>query len=98
MADPLELELKLELDRGDRKRLRSINLLKSAHGETHRLVSTYFDTPARELRQAGFSLRVRRIGRKTVQNGKATGQPPPGLFSAPARVRPPREDRALHLD
>jgi hypothetical protein len=95
MADPLELELKLEFDPADRERLESARPLKSAHGETHRLVSTYFDTPARDLLKAGYSLRVRRIGRRRVQTVKAAGDPSAGLFVRPEWERPVKGDAPL---
>jgi inorganic triphosphatase YgiF len=83
MSDPVELELKLECAPDDRKRLASTAPLASVAGTTRRLVSTYFDTPERDLRRAGYSLRVRRDGRKRIQTIKADGAGAAGLFARP---------------
>ena len=40
MADPVELELKLEFEPADRQRLDAVPPLEAMHGEAHRLVST----------------------------------------------------------
>ncbi len=88
MADRVELELKLEFEPADRQRLESAPPLEAMHGEAHRLVSTYFDTPARDLREAGYSLRVRRSGEQRVQTVKAAGGASAGLFVRAEWERP----------
>ena len=60
MAEPLEVELKLEFDPAERGRLASPGLFDGADGSTDRLVATYFDTRDRDIRGAGYSLRIRR--------------------------------------
>src|SRR6185436_16223480 len=92
---PLELELKLEFDPADRERLESTEPLKSADGETQRLLSTYFDTPAGDVREAGYSLRVRQQGRERIQTVKAVGGPAAGLFARQEWERPIRGDKPL---
>ncbi|MDO7836120.1 CHAD domain-containing protein [Sphingobium sp. HBC34] len=45
------------------------------------LHATYFDTPDRLLAARGFSLRIRRSGRRRVQTVKASGKGGAGLFA-----------------
>lgn len=80
MNHPLEIELKLDLDPRDCERLDLTDMLGSGESETHRLVSTYFDTPDLALRAAGYSLRVRRRGKERIQTVKANGGAAAGLF------------------
>jgi hypothetical protein len=47
MADPLEIELKLEVAFEDRERLNALPLIADGSGKTDHLFSTYFDTPDR---------------------------------------------------
>ncbi|MFA5964537.1 MAG: CHAD domain-containing protein [Sphingomonas sp.] len=83
MSDSMELELKLEFAPDDRQLLEAI-LPPAAHAPaTRRLVSTYFDTPEHDLRRAGYSLRVRRDGRRRIQTLKADGAGFAGLFARP---------------
>lgn len=68
-----EIELKLELNAADIERLAASDLL----GETSITVeqrSVYFDTADRMLFDAGFSLRIRRVGDVRTQTVKATGR------------------------
>jgi len=95
MADPLELELKLEFDPADRERLETAPPLKSANAETSRLVSTYFDTSAEDLRRAGYSLRVRQRGKQRIQTVKAARGSSAGLFVRAEWERPVKGDRPL---
>lgn len=87
MSDPMELELKLEFAPDDRQRLEASLPPALFAGTTRRLVSTYFDTPERDLRRLGYSLRVRRDGRKRIQTLKAEGAGFAGLFARPERER-----------
>jgi inorganic triphosphatase YgiF len=77
---PSEVELKLALEPEDLDRLQGHPLLGDA-GPARTLVSTYFDTPARELQSAGVTLRVRRDGRKRVQTVKLDKGRSAGLFT-----------------
>ena len=97
----LETELKLLLE-GER-RVRAADLFKALGQEAHprgrrlHLVSTYHDTPARELAERGMSLRIRRAGRGRVQTLKVAANGAAGLgnfleFEAPVRVDAPRID------
>lgn len=93
MIEPLEIELKLEIDPVDRRRLLSAPPLADATGESRHLVSTYFDTPARDLLAAGFSLRVRRSGKRRIQTVKAVGDPSAGLYVRPEWERTVEDDQ-----
>jgi inorganic triphosphatase YgiF len=77
-----EIELKLAVDPADAGRLK--RHLARTFGRQARsrqkLVSVYFDTPDFRLREAGLSLRVRRIGRRTVQTIKSSDGARAGLF------------------
>ena len=80
---PQEVELKLEFDAADARRIR-LRLAREASGTkpvTRTLVSVYFDTPNLILRQAGVSLRVRRTGTSHTQTIKATTTKAAGLFN-----------------
>jgi triphosphatase len=81
MTEPREIELKLEYDPVDRDRLEKATLLAGADMATERLVASYFDTPRHLVRNAGYSLRIRREGRKRVQTVKADGGGAAGLFA-----------------
>ena len=76
-----EVELKLELDPADVERFRALPLLAAAAGRSLQQVSTYYDTPEGHLRKAGYSLRLRRKGRRCIQTVKQKG-PDSGGFSA----------------
>lgn len=82
-----EIELKLELSRDAAGRVESSGLLGDAPKKARQL-STYFDTPDRDLAEAGFSLRIRRSGKKRVQTIKADGLKAAGLFARPEWERP----------
>ena len=74
----LEVELKLEMAAGDAEKLLGSRLFKGARSED--LTSVYFDTETQQLRDAGFSLRVRHAGERRIQTVKADGPAAAGLF------------------
>jgi len=79
MGDCIELELKLEFDPRDRHRLEAAMGPKPA-GRSKHLVSTYFDTPGKDLLKAGYTLRVRQNGERYEQSVKEKGRAGAGLF------------------
>ncbi|GAA0316496.1 inorganic triphosphatase [Sphingomonas oligophenolica] len=87
MAHMLELELKLEFEPGDRPRLEAAIAPKPGARPRH-LVTTYFDTPSRDLLKAGYTLRVRQSGKRHVQTVKAVGAASAGLFERPEWEHP----------
>lgn len=95
MSDPLEIELKLELDPRDCERLDLADVFGPGESETHRLVSTYFDTPDLALRRAGYSLRIRRRGKERIQTVKANGAGTAGLFRRLEWERPIKGDEPV---
>jgi len=74
-----EVELKLEFEPDDRRRLEAAIAPKPAPRAEH-LVTTYFDTPGRDLLKAGYTLRVRQSGKRYVQTVKQVGPAAAGLF------------------
>lgn len=81
--DSTETELKLAMDVAHLPRvprLAAIAAHKTGKGRHKTLISTYYDTPARELRQAGVSLRLRQSGRDWLQTVKTDGLRASGLF------------------
>ena len=80
MADPVEVEIKLEYDPADRDRILASALLGPEGGRHRRLTATYFDTPGLRLAKAGYSLRIRREDDERIQTVKATGSKAAGLF------------------
>ena len=77
MAD--EVELKLEIASEDAGKFEASSLLAGAPKKM-RQISTYFDTPDHDVANAGFSLRIRRSGKKRVQTIKAAGGSAAGFF------------------
>jgi inorganic triphosphatase YgiF len=94
---PRETELKLLVAPGDLGPLRRhprLRALAQGPPSTRRVLSTYFDTEDLDLLRAGFGLRLRRVGRATVQTLKARAAHQAGLFvrgewEAPVRGRTP---------
>lgn len=82
-----EFELKLSLRPRDLPRLRDLLKTKgpaSSRARTQDLVSVYFDTPDRRLRGQSLALRVRKVGRRFMQNVEVPG---PRIGSACLRDR-----------
>ena len=77
-----EIELKLELTPDDASLLEAAQLF-GKDSKVSQLRTTYFDTPGRDVKQAGFSLRIRRVGRTLVETVKANGNNAAGLFARP---------------
>ena len=72
-----EVELKLAIDRASLAKVRkhpAIAAVLSGRARNSRDVSTYYDTAAGELRQAGIALRMRRSGRRWLQTVKGAGE------------------------
>ncbi|MEE8629797.1 MULTISPECIES: CYTH and CHAD domain-containing protein [Methylobacterium] len=82
MSEPRETELKLDVEASDLARLREHPLLAGDWTETE-LTSVYYDTPDSRLREAGYTLRVRRDGDRHLQTVKARGSAAAGLFDRP---------------
>ena len=69
-----EFELKLAVSPDNLLRLRRHPLVRSlalGRARTRTLVTTYYDTPDRDLLSQGMSLRIRRIGARRIQTIKA---------------------------
>ena len=93
--EPREVELKLDCAGPDLTALAAHPRLQgAAASEPELLTTTYYDTPGRELRAAGLTLRVRAQGGRHIQTVKA-GSGDVGLFDrrrpmpGPARRRRP---------
>ncbi|WP_294393986.1 CHAD domain-containing protein [uncultured Sphingomonas sp.] len=82
-GDEIEVELKLELDCNAAARLADTPALAGLAFEDRAQSATYYDTPDQDLRAAGVSLRVRRVGAAHVQTIKAGGTVAAGLFARP---------------
>lgn len=76
-----EIELKFSLSATEAKRLPGLPLLSGATSRREHLVSTYYDTPEFVLRNAGFSLRVRRAGRRRILTLKTANRASAGLHT-----------------
>lgn len=89
MADEIELKLDLTPEAADA--LEAAALLPGDPDIAEQR-SIYFDTPDHILMKAGFSLRIRRSGRKRIQTVKANGASAAGLFVRSEWERPVRHD------
>jgi triphosphatase len=78
-AEPREVELKLDCAGPDLTALASHPRLQDAMTEPELLVTTYYDTPDRDLQTACLSVRVRAKGGRHIQTVKA-GSGDVGLF------------------
>jgi inorganic triphosphatase YgiF len=77
MPTPHETELKLDLPPDGLARLTRSAVFKHAgysRPKTRNIVSVYFDTGNFKLRKSGFTLRVRRQGRRHLQTVKQEGE------------------------
>jgi len=83
MVQCREIELKLEVEDGEVDRLAADPLLGSKPDKRTDQTSVYYDTPEGALRAAGFSLRVRRAGKRYVQTVKQSQGSAAGLFDRP---------------
>jgi inorganic triphosphatase YgiF len=81
MAEPREIELKLQVPAGAMSRLGRLPLLRhAAPRNVASLLSVYYDTGKRKLRRHGLSLRVRRRDGRYVQTVKQQRGKSVGLF------------------
>lgn len=90
-----EIELKLELPREAVGAFEQSSLIPDG-GDRAELSAIYFDTPDRQLRDQGYSLRIRRCGDKRVQTVKADhGESGGGLFARGEWEMPVADDRPV---
>ena len=75
-----EVELKFDVEPGGMKLARAAPMLAEPPASEKELESVYFDTKKGALRDAGFSLRVRRSGDRYVQTVKRKRGNSTGLF------------------
>jgi inorganic triphosphatase YgiF len=83
MDEVREIELKLEIDSEDLKRLPThslVQLLAQGGAVTRSLDTVYFDTEDHDLAAAGFGLRIRRVGDERIQTVKGERSAAGGLF------------------
>ncbi|HEX8193841.1 MAG TPA: CHAD domain-containing protein [Allosphingosinicella sp.] len=76
-----EIELKFEAAPGARNLILDTGVLDGAKARRTRQETIYFDTKSGSVRRRGFSLRIRRSGKKWVQTVKHRTDSPAGLFS-----------------
>lgn len=71
LSDGVEREIKFRLDGRAAAGVRRDKLLSASEPRTFPQTSEYWDTADRALRTAGLSLRLRRVGGRTIQSIKA---------------------------
>jgi inorganic triphosphatase YgiF len=76
-----EIELKFEAGPGARNLILDTGVLDGAKARRTPQETIYFDTKSGSVRRRGFSLRIRRSGKKWVQTVKHRTDSPAGLFS-----------------
>lgn len=82
MAEEIELKLSIAAAAGPRIwRHPAVVAARSGRARTTLLHSTYYDTPASDLRTAGVAVRLRRAGRRWLQTAKGAGQTAAGLHT-----------------
>lgn len=91
MKETQEVELKLDLEPPMADRLEAAKLF-AGKPKIAALRAIYFDTPDCHLAGAGFSLRIRTVGRRRVQTVKADSGSAAGLFSRPEWERVVSDD------
>lgn len=90
-----EIELKLDLSPGAADAFPHMALLPE-QSESTNLHATYFDTPGRLLNKLGYTLRVRKAGKKRVQTVKAdNASQGSGLFARAEWEMPVASDRPV---
>src|SRR5215831_1566308 len=75
----------------------AVTAAKRGPMHTTELLSTYYDTPERELAAAGVALRLRKAGRSWLQTVKGNGEAAAGLHRRSEfewRLSAPRVDAA----
>lgn len=90
-----EVELKLETDLAGIDVLAHASILALVDVKEHEQTSTYFDTPEQDIRKAGLSLRIRKIGTKRIQTVKAESKATAGLFARPEWEMAIRQDQPV---
>jgi inorganic triphosphatase YgiF len=78
-----EIELKLELEVGSAAAISCHPIVANLPARTARQTSIYFDTAARHISAAGFSLRVRGVGDKFIQTVKQANGVGAGIYDRP---------------
>jgi len=98
MAEEIELKLTAPADAIAAVRAHpAVSAAKRGPMRTTHMVSTYYDTPQRELEAAGVALRVRKAGRHWLQTVKGDGAAAAGLHRRAEyewRLDAPRVDTA----
>ncbi len=81
MTNSEEIELKLDVSPERAADVAKAPELANVRPRRRRQLTVYYDTPGQHLREAGLSLRVRRIGSKRIQTFKAEAAGTAGLFA-----------------
>lgn len=98
MTENREVELKLETDPAGIEGLAHASILGAVGVVELEQTSTYFDTPEQDLRKAGLSLRIRKIGIRRIQTVKAESKAMAGLFARPEWEMAIRQDQPVSDD